>query len=303
MGRLLLRAPFVSTDSDQQDLRVRYIERAPWLQTVPPTASLPASEPPPPATGGPAAATSPLVSRQQPARPASSAPLADRLYTSVGDVRVPPQSRIDPMKAPEIAANPPGQPNERELDRARKLLYPPNPIEVEQTRFGKDWASDGTLGDLAAQKMGNGMKKIAKAIFGEDIQSPTARPPPDVRFNPRLYEQTSDLGSERTGDAYKAAPITFQKAPGLEGEASRRIREQLEALLKRHAGCDRQRVERLAATVRGHLSELEQTEYASSHGADPVMARQMLPRRADSAYDQARRALWYANEQLASCAK
>jgi hypothetical protein len=40
-----------------------------------------------------------------------------------------------------------------------------------------------------------------------------------------------------------------------------------------------------------------------ARGADPVQAEHLLPRTADSAYDQARRALWYANRQLASCKK
>ena len=36
-------------------------------------------------------------------------------------------------------------------------------------------------------------------------------------------------------------------------------------------------------------------------GADPVSAEHLLPGLADSAYDLARRALWYADRKLASC--
>jgi hypothetical protein len=53
--------------------------------------------------------------------------------------------------------------------------------------------------------------------------------------------------------------------------------------------------------VRQHLTELERVEYALANGADPIQAQQMLPRRGDSNYDLARRALWYAEHELASC--
>lgn len=297
MGKFLLRAPYVASAVERQEMRVRYIER----ESVPRFA---------------APAVPPIAVRQQetstvaptddaresrPQAPAEvPAPLAGRLYTRTGQARVPSEVAIDPM-ASTAAVNPPGLPNERELERARKLLYPPNPIEVEETRFSKDWTSDGTLGDVAAQKMGQGMKAIAKRIFGEEPAPAEARPPPEVRFNPRLHEQAADLGREETGDAYKAAPIAFQKAPDLNGEASRRIRQQRDALLKRHAACDRQQVQRLMAPVRAHLAELESVESAMAHGADPVMAEHMLPRRGDSAYDLARRALWYADSRLAGC--
>lgn len=237
-----------------------------------------------------------------PPRPSTPAQtMTERVYTSVGTVRVPPGSRIDPMKGPELATNPPGLPNERQLAEARKVLERPNPIQYEETRFAKDWVSDGTLGDVAAQKLNSAAAKIAKGIFGEDIQSPVARPPPDIRYNPALYEQSADLGRAATGDAYKAAPITYEKVPDLKGEGSRRIRAAMEALQKRIAACEPAKVKPLMSSVRMHLSELERVEYALAHGADPIQAQQMLPRRGDSNYDLARRALWYADHQLASC--
>lgn len=237
-----------------------------------------------------------------PPRPATPAQtLTERVYTSIGTVRVPAGSQVDPMKAAEIPAHPPGLPNERQLAEARKILERPNPIQYDETRFAKDWVSDGTLGDVAAQKLNRGAASIAKKIFGEDIQSPVARPPPDLRYNPALYENTADLGRAATGDAYKAAPIAFEKVPDLKGEGSRRIRAALDALQKRISACDPGRVKPLLATVRTHLTELERVEYALAHGADPVQAQQMLPRRGESNYDLARRALWYAEHELASC--
>lgn len=297
MGRFLLRAPYVASAGEGQEMRVRYIERESVPRFAPPAAAPVAAhrpEIPLAAQTDDARASQPQVASAVPA------PRAERLYTRDGQVRLPTDVAIDPM-ASTAAVNPPGLPNERELERARKLLYPPNPIQVEETRFSKDWASDGTLGDVAAQKMGDGMKAIAKRIFGEEPAPAEARPPPEVRFNPRLHERTADLGSEATGDAYKAAPVAFQKAPGLSGEASQRIRQEMQTLLKRHAACEPQQVQRLIAPVRTHLAELESVESAMAHGADPVMAEHMLPRRGDSAYDLARRALWYADSRLAGC--
>ncbi|WP_079724526.1 hypothetical protein [Pseudoxanthomonas indica] len=249
--------------------------------------------------GDASADLAPPAVRPAPTTPAQT--MTERVYTSIGTVRVPPGSRIDPMKAAEIPATAPGLPNERQLAEARKVLERPNPIQYDETRFAKDWVSDGTLGDVAAQKLNSAAATIAKKIFGEDIQSPVARPPPDVRYNPALYEQSADLGRAATGDAYKAAPIAYEKVPDLKGEGSRRIRVAMEALQKRISACDAAKVKPLMATVRSHLTELERVEYALAHGADPIQAQQMLPRRGDSNYDLARRALWYADHELASC--
>lgn len=301
MGKFLLRAPYVASSADEPKLRVRYIQRESSPQIPPPPMLPPTSL----ATtrSEKARAVAPGEDARNPRPQATvpvTAPQADRLYTRTGQVRLPSEVAVDPM-ASTAAVNPPGLPNERELERARKLLYPPNPVEVKETRFNKDWATDGTLGDVAAQKMGDGMKAIAKQIFGEEPEPAAARPPPEVRFNPRLHEQTADLGREETGDAYKAAPIAFEKAPDLVGGASRRIRQQRDAVLKRHAACDSRQIQRLMAPVQTHLGELEGVESAMTHGADPVMTEHMLPRRGDSAYDLARRALWYADNRLAGC--
>nr|WP_295382867.1 hypothetical protein [Pseudoxanthomonas sp.] len=315
IGKLLLRGPMLPTTRDDDALRVVYLERPRWSPSLPPPAQ--AGRPPEASTAQardmavPSRAVAPAdAPRVDARRPAPSIPIenrvVDRLYDrDTGRARLPPQARIDPMAKAEPPANPPGLPNERELKRARDLLYPPNPIEVDPDGgpFGGTWASDGTLGQQAARKLGDGLAAIGKKIFGEERQTVRARPPPDVGFNPQNHDNASDLGRAGTGNAYKAAPIAYEKAPGLSGEASRRIRTALEALQKRAASCDAARVQKLLATVRGHLTELEQVEYAIAHGADPVMARQMLPRRGDTAYDQARRALWYAENQLGACVK
>lgn len=315
IGKLLLKGPTLPAGQDQDLLRVVYLERPRWSQAgVPPPPpqrrqpdappeSSPDQAPPPRTVANPAPAT-PAARRAAAPVPAETR-MVDRLYDrNSGRVRLPPQAQIDPMAKAEPAANPPGLPNERELKRAQELLYPRNPIEVESGGpFGGTWASDGTLGQQAARKLGDGLAAIGKKIFGEDIQQVRTRPPPDVGFKPQAYEQPSDLGRAETGNAYKAAPIAYEKIPGLAGEGSRRIRTALDALQKRSAACERAKVQPLLATVRSHLTELEQAEYALGHGADPVMAKQMLPRRADSAYDQARRALWYAENQLGTCAK
>jgi len=312
IGKLLLKGPMMPTAQDDDSLRVVYMERPRWSPTAPPPADV---RPPDPAaprardTTPSRMAAPTIAARPEAGRTALPVPaenrVVDRLYDrDTGRARLPPQARIDPMAKNEPPANPPGLPNERELKRARDLLYPPNPIETDpESPFGGTWASDGTLGQQAARKLGDGLAAISKKIFGEDRQTVRARPPPEVGFKPQAYEQASDLGRADTGDAYKAAPIAHEKVPGLAGEASRRIRTAMETLQKRATSCEAPKVQKLMATVRTHLTELEQVEYALAHGADPIMARQMLPRRGDAAYDQARRALWYAENQLNACLK
>ncbi|MBN6150749.1 hypothetical protein JR065_10385 [Xanthomonas sp. AmX2] len=223
--------------------------------------------------------------------------MAATLYTGDGRVRLPDAVAIDPFaQAPGTA---PGTTNPRDLAKAKRLLERPNPVDYRSTRFDKDWASDGTLGDVAMQGIGEAMKKLRPK---STHQPAVARPPPDVRFNPALHERPGDLGSEATGDAYKAAPIAFEKVPGLDGEASRRIRRAIGELERRRAGCPAPQRSRLLAPALLHLDELQRVEKALAGGADPVLAQQLLPRQADSAYDLARRALWYADQKLAACA-
>lgn len=300
MFRVLLHMPQPAAPLADSSLQVTFLARTP---VPPPMPNVPPRDDMPPRA--PASPAQPVAAKPRvPAPlPLPSSPsdtrMAATLYSREGAARLPEGTAIDPLAAP--AGSPPGTTNEAELARARRVMERPNPIDYKPTAFDKDWASDGTLGDVAMQGIGRGMKKINKIIYGPEIQAARARPPPDVRFNPALAEGRQDLGSEATGDAYKAAPIAFEKAPGHDGEASRRIRAALAELQAQTGGCASARMQPLLATVRGHLADLEQVERAYAKGPDPVMAEQMLPRQADSAYDLARRALWYAHEKSADC--
>lgn len=223
-------------------------------------------------------------------------------YTRDGQVALPAGVAVDPMSTSNA---PPGDANDRDAKRAQAIFERPNPFPPEpDSVFGGEWESDGSLGEVATKKIVTRLKRvISKLPHRKQVQEVSARPPPPVRFNPALHERPSDLGSEATGDAYKAAPIAFEKAPGLQGEASRRIRKAMSDLEARAGACDRQRLKTLMAPALVHLADLQRAEYAAARGGDPIQIEQLLPRTADMAYDQARRALWYANKQLSGCAK
>ena len=286
-------------------MRVTLLPREPRLP-VPAAPSPPAAAPKAPPKAPPkrvhaspptaAASARPTAPTRPHAEPAES--MQARLYTHEGRVRM--GEVVNPLD-PGHAAVPPGMEDARVQDKARRVLERINPIDYHETRFEKDWKSDGTLGDVAVQSLNRGMKRINGMIWGKEVQSVKARPPPDVRFNPGLAENGADLGSEATGDAYKAAPIPHETIPDLKGGASRRIREELAAVEGLATTCDASRRDQVLATVRTHLADLERVEHALAHGADPVMAEQLLPRQADSAYDLARRALWYARHVLGAC--
>lgn len=231
-------------------------------------------------------------------RPTPAAPsnLTQQLYTADGQARLP-----DNAIAATSARPPPGSlaRDPHAEAEAKRLLERPDPIDYKPTRFDKDWASDGNLLDLATQQAGQALA----GMFGKKHrdESRHARPPPDVRFNPALHERPEDLGSEATGDAYKAAPIAFEKVPDLKGGASRRIRAGIAELRSRRSGCGDTALDRWLSPVQAHLNELQKVEYKLAHGADPVSAEHLLPGLADSAYDLARRALWYADRKLSNC--
>lgn len=295
LGALLLNsAATTPVDGEDDAMQVFFIPRA----RRPPR---PARRPPPAATTEaaprvPAPADSPHSAATQATTSATSA----EVYAPDGRIRLPAGIAIDPLQ-PE--ALPPGAADGNTPTSASRLFERRNPIDYRPTRFDKDWASDGTLGDVALRKINQrleGFAALSRFVFGED-HSARARPPPDVPFNPALHERPSDLGSEATGDAYKAAPIRFEHAPGLKGEASRRIRTSADELLRRHAACDPPLLKRLFAPVRTSIAELERIERAMAHGVDPIQAEHLMPRSADRAYDLARRALWYADTQLGGC--
>ncbi|UXA71541.1 hypothetical protein M0D46_04945 [Xanthomonas prunicola] len=302
---MLYMPPPRETPQHDDALQVYFVPRPQQAPPVPP-------EPPqesgrqPRAASASAARTAPPPTRTPPPPPrqvaAANAPASDsmsaQLYTRDGRLRM---AQADPM-AQTGSAVPPGMTDERAQAKARNVMERVNPVQYQETRFAKDWKSDGTLGDVAMQEMNRGMKKFNDMLNGPQTQVAKARPPPDVRFNPALAGNQAEMGSEATGDAYKSAPIAHETLPDLKGEASRRIREALAALEQRSARCDASTRKSLLSPVRTHLSDLERAEHALNNGADPVMAAQMLPRQADSAYDLARRALWYADRQLKQCA-
>lgn len=244
-----------------------------------------------------------------PQRPRSDAPqknqpaTSNRLYTSDGRVALATDPSLDPMRAPPGRA--PGDQSDPKWLASKDKFERRNPLEAQPpTGFEEYWESDGTLGNALIGKATKRLKKVVDALpWQKDIQSARARPPPPVRFNPALHERPSDLGSEATGDAYKAAPIAFEPAPNLLGEASRRIRTAIGEVETDFAACDRKRMRELLEPAITRVAELERIERAMASGVDPIRAEQLLPRSADMAYDQARRAIWYARQKLASCAK
>ncbi|NYF21581.1 hypothetical protein HDC36_003050 [Xanthomonas sp. JAI131] len=302
LGRLLLIAPAAAPPRVHDAMRLVFVPRPEPVAAPPPSPQAAQSAPHAAARRAPAtarAAQAPLPPPTRTAAPVATqaAPMSATLYTRDGSARLPDGVAVDPFA--EAQGTPPGTTNPRDLAKAKRLLERPNPIDYRPTRFDKDWATSGTLGDVAMQGIGDAMKKM---LPKSTHQSAVARPPPDVRFNPALHERPGDLGSEATGDAYKAAPIALEKAPGLDGEASRLIRKAIGELEQRRAACPAAQRSRLLQPVLDNLDELQRVEKAMAHGADPILAQQTLPRAADSAYDLARRALWYADQKLAACA-
>lgn len=286
-------------------MRLSFIAREEAAVESPRTPPAPSTrEPAPPGARTPGDARAPIHPVQS-AVPALPAPRTEAvIYTREGGIRLPADLLARAGEAGGKAAPPPGAPDaSRDDAQARRLLERRNPVDYRPTRFARDWISDGDAADVAEQEIARVYSKIAELLFGRDVQPAQARPPPEVRFNPGRHAQAADLGREQTGDAYKAAPLNFEKAPGLEGEASRRIRAGVAELERRHAGCSRAQRSALMAPLLPHLQELQRVEYAHAHGADPVRAEHLLPRAADSAYDLSRRALWHADRQLARCSR
>ncbi|WP_269789916.1 hypothetical protein [Stenotrophomonas sp. Iso1] len=154
---------------------------------------------------------------------------------------------------------------------------------------------------FSGKNAGTSQSRAQRALYGRDIQAAEARRPPEVAFNPALHERPADLGSEATGDAYKAAPIRFEKVPDMKGEASRRIRAAIGALEGRYPRCGAEQRTRWMAAALTHLNTLQRVEYRYNNGADPTEAEHTLPSAADSAYDLARRALWDAERRMKTC--
>lgn len=290
---VLLQRPGSGMATQQEDrLQLRFLPRMDRI----------AAFPAPPAGDGARPAPTPTITTSLAAAPtASSSPAADRrptLYAKDGRPLLP--SGATGTAIPE--GRPPGLANAGDGDRAKRPFDRANPIDYRETRFDKHWRGNGSAGDSALENARGSMTGMAAVIpLGDGDQPSRARPPPETRFNPGRHERLADLGSEATGDAYKAAPIASEPPPDLKGAASRIIRGQLAAIEQEYGHCRRTLLSELVAPIRLHLSQLERVEYALSHGADPVRAEHLLPREADTAYNLARRAAWHARMKLTGC--
>lgn len=257
-------------------------------------------------------AAKPAATRTTPVAVAPSAPAprakpgastaSARLYDPDGLVAVPVAPDFDPVKRKTHIPGSDEDPNAAKVKNAFARTPPALPFPGGGSFSGL--GSDGTLGEALMESAQKRLQKIVDKLPGrKQVQEAVARPPPPVRFNPALHERPSDLGSEATGDAYKAAPIAFERAPGLGGQASARIRAAIGELERRRRGCDLERLRTLLQPALSGLDELQRIERAYASGADPISAEQLLPRSADLAYDRARRAIWYAEQRSADCAK
>lgn len=298
-GKLLLGPVRMVRPAAPVDERIRLVfsMREPALALLPrPSAGTVDTEVPGPPRAD-TAAPSPTAPATPPTARAATPRQPVQLYDADGRLQLPAEVQDRWTRPPAAAPGLPRAPAEAAADPLRR----PAPVQPRTTRFARDWISDGDAADVVAQEIARAQSKIAQFLFGKDIEHARARPSPQVRFNPARHELGGDLGSEATGDAYKAAPIDYEPAPGLDGEASRRIREQVAALETAYARCDRARLRALMQPLLLHLDELQKAEAAFARGADPVRAEHMLPNVANAAYDMARRALWHADARMAGC--
>lgn len=282
--RLMLQVPALNTGGEQTRVQLR------WLSPDASTQDL--AVPQPTITVAPgmpmdskrAPSTSPASDTAAPAVPAAPAATAaapqaawsQRLYGKDGTLAIPDATDTHQKSAAE-----------RVFEHRDELA----------TQVGER----ATANLFSGERAGTRQKRSERLLYGEDIQAAEARRPPDIAFNPRLHERPSDLGSEATGDAYKAAPIRYEKAPDMKGEASRRIRVAIGALEQRYPRCNADQRRRWLGIAQQHLEALQRVEYRYNNGADPVEAEHSLRSAADSAYDLARRALWDAERRMKMC--
>ncbi len=279
VGRVLWQVPEIVPEHRQQRLQVRWLPREPGA--APPPPPLPAAVreampvlPSPASSSAGVRPAAPVASTP----PASSAEWSRRLYAADGGVDLPDGVAGD----------------ERIRGKDERVFE-------HRDELAAGVGERATAGLFSKQRAGTKQSRVQRWLYGEDIQAAEARRPPDVAFNPALHERSSDLGSEATGDAYKAAPIRHEPLPGLDGTASRRIRTAIGELEQRYPRCGSEARGRWLATALQHLDALERLEYRYGHGADPVEAEHTLPSAADSAYDLARRALWEAERRMKTC--
>ncbi|WP_305805898.1 hypothetical protein [Stenotrophomonas sp. YIM B06876] len=276
LGRVLLRLPEAGLPPGREArMQLRLFSREPAPALPPPRLPDPAA--PAPETAAPRYAPAAVEVIAAPV--AAPAPARLSLIDDQGRVKLAPGNAEAPMDG----------------DAAARVFEHRDPLQ-------RGVGERATAHLFSGKAAGTTQSRTQRLLYGRDTQMAEARRPPEVAFNPALHERPSDLGSEATGDAYKAAPVRFEKAPGLAGDASRRIRARIGELDGRYRPCPPARRQNWMAPVLKHVDELQRLEYRYGHGADPVEAEHTLPRAADSAYDLARRALWYAERQLAACA-
>lgn len=295
LARLMLQLPTLNVVEEQTRIQLRWLlpAHATDEQPQPRSAPLPrlvqsdiAQAADAPTSPSPSAQAQAPAMPAAPAEPAASAPSqaawSQRLYGRDGSLAVPQGAAASAQKN---AA-------QRVFEHRDELAtgVGERPLEKMVSGMFEDKKKPPTLGEMGA-----------RLIHGRDIQPAQARRPPDIAFNPSLHERPSDLGSEATGDAYKAAPIRYEKAPDMKGEASRRIRVAMGALEQRYPRCNGEQRRRWLGTAQQHLEALQRVEYRYNNGADPVEAEHSLLSAADSAYDLARRALWDAERRMKMC--
>lgn len=282
-ARVLWLQAVVPVEAPVERMQLRWLSREAAEVPTLPVAPLMERDPPPTSRAEPDARAEPTpvpVPVAASPRLPSTAPLPNptaTLYDSQGRVQV-------PATAPGLGRS---NPSSRVFEHRDEMEH----------GVGRRATADL----FSKPRAGTAQKPSERAIYGEDIQHAQARRPPEVRFNPRLHERSADLGSEATGDAYKAAPIAFEKVPDMRGGASRRLRNAIGELERRYPQCTAAQVGGWMAPVLQYLQALEGVEYRFNNGADPVEAEHSLPSAADSAYNLARRGLWEAERQMRRC--
>lgn len=277
LARLLWQQPELVPSTRETRIQLRWLQAARQQQFVDPLLPQVVEQAPADRSQQPAAANSNVATAQPVAAPPATGQQALRLY------------------------GPDGRPDL--VDDATGLSRKSAPERVFEHRdeLATGVGERATANLFSGKVAGTAQKRSERFIYGRDIQAAEARRPPEVAFNPNLHERRSDLGSEATGDAYKAAPIRYEPAPGLKGEASRRIRAAIGELEGRYPRCSSAQRSQWLAPALAQLDALQRVEYRYNNGADPTEAEHTLPSAADSAYDQARRALWDAERRMKTC--
>lgn len=280
LARLLLQMPEAAPTTREARVQLRWLPQAgAQPQRVEPLV-IPVETTPEPVT--------------PPEHPVPSQPVASVVATATPAPAKPNDELIKRLYGSDGRPELPDAPGERQKAAVERVFE-------HRDELATGVGERATANLFSGKTAGTGQTRAQRALYGRDIQAAEARRPPEIAFNPAAHERQSDLGSEATGDAYKAAPIRFEKVPDMKGEASRRIRAAIGALEGRYLRCSADQRTRWMAPALTHLDALQRVEYRYNNGADPTEAEHTLPSAADSAYDQARRALWDAERRMKTC--